>query len=577
VKSSHILAALGLAAPAVVAACAVYTEDLLVDGEGGAGPTTSSMSAGASQPTSSSSGPGGAGGASSSSSSSSGGGECLAPEDCPGNDTACKQRSCVAKVCGVVNAAAGTMCSEQGGKVCDGSGDCLECLNETHCSNDEECGPQNTCQPPGKKADGQSCALGTECQSGHCIDGVCCNTACTAFCFRCNSPAAAGTCSAVADGEDPDSECGMDSCNGEGLCRCSDGKANGAETDADCGGGVCAACADGKLCSIASDCLSGICNGTCQAPSCNDSMKNGNETDVDCGGTCPTACADGKMCAVAADCQSGVCNGVCQAPLCGDSVTNGSEDCDDGATDSFDGCSANCLNPVGHLLISEFVVTPTAGEFVEIYNPTNAAISLSNVYLADFKEYYQIANATVAPVLTDFLLRFPANATLAAQSFAVVALESATAFQNTFQVLPDFDLDPSDQGAPSMLGTFGSGSGLTNSGEVLVLFYWDGVSELVTDLDYVPYGATTSLVNKTGITIGSSSYLADTPNGNQKLASSPPNGRSGHRCDTAEQSETKSGGNGAMGHDATSEDHSTAFKNLLPPTPGKAPPAGFCP
>jgi hypothetical protein len=34
-----------------------------------------------------------------------------------------------------------------------------------------------------------------------------------------------------------------------------------------------------------------------------------------------------------------------------------------------------------HLLLSEFVVTPTAGEFVEIHNPTGATVDLTDVYL----------------------------------------------------------------------------------------------------------------------------------------------------------------------------------------------------
>ena len=35
------------------------------------------------------------------------------------------------------------------------------------------------------------------------------------------------------------------------------------------------------------------------------------------------------------------------------------------------------------VLISEIVVTPTAGEFIEIYNPNVAAVDLSNFYLTD--------------------------------------------------------------------------------------------------------------------------------------------------------------------------------------------------
>ena len=36
-----------------------------------------------------------------------------------------------------------------------------------------------------------------------------------------------------------------------------------------------------------------------------------------------------------------------------------------------------------HILITEIVVTPTEGEFVEIHNPTNSAINLSDYYLTD--------------------------------------------------------------------------------------------------------------------------------------------------------------------------------------------------
>ena len=97
------------------------------------------------------------------------------------------------------------------------------------------------------------------------------------------------------------------------LPTCTDKTKNGDETDVDCGGATCPACADGKGCSKAADCKSGVCTGgICAAASCTDSVKNGDETDVDCGGgTCP-ACPATKVCSKAADCKSGVCDGgVC--------------------------------------------------------------------------------------------------------------------------------------------------------------------------------------------------------------------------------------------------------------------------
>jgi hypothetical protein len=141
---------------------------------------------------------------------------------------------------------------------------------------------------------------------------------------------------------------------------CSDGVKNGDETDVDCGGGNCPQCGDGKSCSLASDCASGVCtDGTCvpvclnlgdnctlnseccsgscvdgvctgPVPTCFDGVTNGDETDVDCGGgNCPQ-CGDGKLCSLASDCASGVCtDGTC-VPVClnlGDNCTLNSECC----------------------------------------------------------------------------------------------------------------------------------------------------------------------------------------------------------------------------------------------------------
>jgi hypothetical protein len=98
---------------------------------------------------------------------------------------------------------------------------------------------------------------------------------------------------------------------------CKDGMRDGKETDVDCGGGACPACANGKGCIAGSDCMSKVCTGgACIAPSCGDHVKNGNETDVDCGGgQCPP-CDPGLGCAVASDCSSDICSSM----KCGDTL-----------------------------------------------------------------------------------------------------------------------------------------------------------------------------------------------------------------------------------------------------------------
>ncbi len=112
---------------------------------------------------------------------------------------------------------------------------------------------------------------------------------------------------------------------GAWLAHCQDGVKDGFETDVDCGGGACRACAGGKTCKLGLDCLTGVCaKGACSA-SCSDGAQDGSETDIDCGGSC-APCAVGKLCGAGADCASGVCNGGhCAAPTCADKVRNGGE------------------------------------------------------------------------------------------------------------------------------------------------------------------------------------------------------------------------------------------------------------
>ncbi|WP_245591992.1 choice-of-anchor A family protein [Cystobacter fuscus] len=71
---------------------------------------------------------------------------------------------------------------------------------------------------------GSTCSSATNCLSGSCVDGVCCNTSCTEQCMACNVPGSVGTCSPVTGapvGDRPacaagDSVCGG-SCDGTGA------------------------------------------------------------------------------------------------------------------------------------------------------------------------------------------------------------------------------------------------------------------------------------------------------------------------------------------------------------------------
>jgi len=50
-----------------------------------------------------------------------------------------------------------------------------------------------------------------------------------------------------------------------GAATCNDGIKNGSETATDCGGPMCKRCSAGQMCLAPTDCLSGICEGSCAA------------------------------------------------------------------------------------------------------------------------------------------------------------------------------------------------------------------------------------------------------------------------------------------------------------------------
>ena len=55
----------------------------------------------------------------------------------------------------------------------------------------------------GALPNGSTCGCNSACASGFCVDGICCNTACTETCKSCSTTAAPGTCVFVAAGDAP--------------------------------------------------------------------------------------------------------------------------------------------------------------------------------------------------------------------------------------------------------------------------------------------------------------------------------------------------------------------------------------
>nr|MDQ3033265.1 hypothetical protein [Myxococcota bacterium] len=94
---------------------------------------------------------------------------------------------------------------------------------------------------------GTPCATGSECLSGLCADGVCCDRACEGQCEACDLPSSAGTCAIVTGaprGARP-------ACAGTAPCA---GACDGAMRTACAFPGASVACEDGVFCSVDDAC-----------------------------------------------------------------------------------------------------------------------------------------------------------------------------------------------------------------------------------------------------------------------------------------------------------------------------------
>jgi hypothetical protein len=135
--------------------------------------------------------------------------------------------------------------------------------------------------PSGQCSADLDCEASTACAAAACVEGTCLE--------------------ALADEGAP---CEGGVCDAEGQCivsTCESDEKDGDETGRDCGGS-CEPCPNGEGCGGDQDCLSGVCDVTCQPSSCTDGATNGTESDMDCGGTCALKCELGRACTVIADC-----------------------------------------------------------------------------------------------------------------------------------------------------------------------------------------------------------------------------------------------------------------------------------
>lgn len=147
---------------------------------------------------------------------------------------------------------------------------------------------------------GAECTAPNDCESGRCVDGVCCESICNRPCEACRGDltgAADGVCEAVLPDTDPDDDCEEEpasTCGQTGLCD---------------GEGSCALYAAGTVCAEA-DCFGGVEYGarTCDGlGSCGDAESSAC-APYPCGETaCRTECGNNDECTGNAVCVDDEC------------------------------------------------------------------------------------------------------------------------------------------------------------------------------------------------------------------------------------------------------------------------------
>jgi len=230
------------------------------------------------------------------------------------------------------------------------------------------------------------------------------------------------------------------------------------------------------------------------------------------------------------------------------------------------------------LLLSEVQLAPTGGEFIEIVNPTASAVSLDHYYVSDVGTYWKLPAGTQTVDSGDFIVQFKAGSSIPAKGVITIATDTAANFKTTNGVSPTYSIA---DGTVTVVAS-NSTPTLTNAGEMVVLFTWDGASDLVTDVDLMIAGAassTNTITPKSGMSVDgpdadsiASTYKTDLDSIAVQGAT-PASAKSTKRLMLETGHEMQQGsGNGSDGDDETSEATGTTWDTTFSaPTPGTVP------
>jgi len=211
---------------------------------------------------------------------------------------------------------AGTRSAGGGGGTLDGTGGTAGEVGATGGSAGSTGGSAGASGQPGSPGAGEAgSADAAEClRASDCRSGMSCSAIGQCVSEPCTDVDCGGACPPCSDGRKckVDSDCTSYACDAAlhtcAADQCQDHEQDGLETDTDCGGGLCTACALGKSCLLSPDCASQACDGVtliCVSDVCSDHRKDGNESDADCGGGTCDQCSVGKKCRNSFDCTAG--------------------------------------------------------------------------------------------------------------------------------------------------------------------------------------------------------------------------------------------------------------------------------
>ena len=223
-----------------------------------------------------------------------------------------------------------------------------------------------------------------------------------------------------------------------------------------------------------------------------------------------------------------------------------------------------------HIILTQITTEPTDAEVIVIYNPTNDPIDLSDYYLSDVTSYYQLPTGSgyFPSNENDFIVRFP-DISINSGDSLTISIKDATTFNDYYSYDSDLSLvdDMINIGNDGQAENYNiEDANLSDNYEFLMLFYWDGSSSIVQDVDYFVWGFGQAGIDKTGV----GDYYPDTDVNTQNIYVL---GSHDYDYSYVRKSSTENGeegppditGNGITGHNETSEMFNQSWEIILNP------------